>query len=106
MLLYISESWVVTGAMLKVLEGLHHQASRQIPEMKSDGEWEYPLLVAALEYVGLYPINEYIRRWQVTIAENVVCHTINELCVKAEQRPGKIWKMRWWDQDVVNEPEE
>ena len=27
-LLYVIKSWVVTGAMMKVLEGFHHQASQ------------------------------------------------------------------------------
>ena len=29
-LLYVSESWVVTGVMLKVLKGSHHRADRRI----------------------------------------------------------------------------
>ena len=32
-LLYGSDSWVVMGGMLKVLEGLHHREARQITEM-------------------------------------------------------------------------
>ena len=36
-LLYGSESWVVTGAMLKVLEGFHHWAARQITGMTTKG---------------------------------------------------------------------
>ena len=32
-LLYGSESWVVTGEMLKVLEGFHHWADQQIVGM-------------------------------------------------------------------------
>ena len=33
MILYRSNSWVVTGAMLKVVEGFHHQAARRIKGM-------------------------------------------------------------------------
>ena len=29
-----------------------------------------------------------------------------ELCFMADQMPGKIPMVRWWNQDVVNEPEE
>ena len=43
-ILYGSESWVVMGAMLKVLEGFHHRAARRIAGMTDrraeDGEWE------------------------------------------------------------------
>ena len=42
-LLYVSESWVVTGAMLKLLEGFHHRAARRITGMTetrgAGGEW-------------------------------------------------------------------
>ena len=42
--------------MLKVLEGFHHWEARRITGMTAkcvaDGEWEYPLVVAALEAAG------------------------------------------------------
>ena len=51
-LLYGSESWVVTGAMLKVLEGLHNILDRRIAGMTAwrvdDGEWEYSPVVDAM----------------------------------------------------------
>ena len=44
-ILYGSESWVVTGAILKVLEGFHHRSSWRIAGMvdqrAEDVEWEY-----------------------------------------------------------------
>ena len=88
-LLYGSDSWVVTGEMLKFLEGFHHQVARRITE--------YPPLVAALEAAGLHPTMEYIRRRQINIAEKLACLPIYELYVEAERRPGTIQKMRWWD---------
>ena len=54
----------------------------------------------------IYPIREYIRSRQATIAKNVVCRPIYKLCVKAERMTETIWMVIWWDQDVVNEPEE
>ena len=59
-----------------------------------------------MEDVGLNTIVEYIKRWQATIVEKVACHLIYELCVKAEWMPGMSRMLRWWDQDVVNEPED
>ena len=42
-LMYGSKSWVVIGEMLKVLEGFHHRADRQITGMTekrvADREW-------------------------------------------------------------------
>ena len=86
-LLYNSDSWVVMGAMLKVLEGLHHQVTRHITEMTETrgavGDCEYPLVLVALEAAGLNSITEYIRRCHATIAENVAFLPIDELCIDA-----------------------
>ena len=109
-ILYRSESWVVRGEILKVLEGFHYRAARRITGMTATRgagrECEYPPVVAAMDAEGLHPIREYIRRRQVTISEMVACFPIYELCVEAERIPGMIRMVRWWDHDVVNEPEE
>ena len=63
-------------------------------------------MAAGLEAAGLYPIHEYIRRWQATIAAQVESSPIYEICTKAERRLGTIQMMIWWDQDVVQEYEE
>ena len=59
-LLYISESWVVTGWMLKDLEGFHNWAVRRITGTTAThgegGEWEYTPVVAEMEGTGLHPI--------------------------------------------------
>ena len=51
-LLYGSESWVVMGEMLNVLEGFHHQVARRITGMMVQrttiGEWEWPLVAESL----------------------------------------------------------
>ena len=70
-LLYVSKSWVVTGVTLNVLEGFHHRVARHITGMMethgAGGEWEYPLVVAAMEAKLIHPIIENIRKRQVTI---------------------------------------
>ena len=58
-----------------------------------------------MESVGLLPIGEYIRRQQATISEKVDRCPIYELCDKAELIPGTRRLVRWWGQDVINEPE-
>ena len=44
MILYESESWVVTDTLMKVLEGFHHIISRRIVGITArrgaGGEWE------------------------------------------------------------------
>ena len=52
-ILYISESWVVTGSMIKFPKGFCHRAARWITGMAAThgmgGEWEYYPVVAAME---------------------------------------------------------
>ena len=100
----------MAGAILKALDRFHHWEARQITGMTATRgvgrKWEYPPVVAELESAGLHPIMEYIRKWQATISEKVTCCPIYELCVEAERRLGTSRRMRWWDQDVINEPEE
>ena len=40
LMLYGSEIWVVTGAMLKVIEGFHHNSSRRIAGMMDQSTTE------------------------------------------------------------------
>ena len=51
-IMIISDIWVVTGEMLKVLEGFHHRADRRITGMTAargaGREWEYPPVATAL----------------------------------------------------------
>ena len=51
-LLYVSDIRVVTGNILKVLEGFHNQEAMRTKGMTeicgAGGEWEYPPMVAAI----------------------------------------------------------
>ena len=66
----------------------------------------YKVNMAEMESAGLHLIREYIRRWQETISEKLDCYPIYEVYVEAERMTGTIQTVRWWYQDVVNEPEE
>ena len=107
--LYDRESWMMTGDILKVLDGFHHRAAQRITGMASKrgagGEWEYLLVVEAMEAAGIHPIRVYIRRRQATIVERVTCHPIYDLFTETERMPGTSRLVQWWDQDAVNEPE-
>ena len=56
-LLYGSESWMITGDMLKVLGGFHNWVSRSITGITArhttSGEWEWPPVAEALETAGI-----------------------------------------------------
>ena len=61
-LLYGSKNWVVTGEMLKFLEGFHHWVSGRMMGntdwCKMYGEWEIPPVADAIQIAGLWPIKE------------------------------------------------
>ena len=83
-LLYGSESWMVTRDMLKVLTAFHYQAARRITgktEKCGSGEkWEYPVVEEVMDSAGLHSIIVYIKRRQMTIAERVACWIVYALC--------------------------
>ena len=103
-LLYMSDSWVVTGAVIKVLEEFHHQVARRImgimAHRTTGGEREWPLVAEALETSGLCPIKEYIKWRQDTVEAQVACWTIYELCTGSGWMPGTSKFMWWWEHDV------
>ena len=65
-LLYGSKSWVVTEAMLKIMDGFHHLVARRIARMTLKRVaylvWEYSMVVAVVEAVGLHLIQYYMCR--------------------------------------------
>ena len=83
-LLYGSKSWVVTEVTLKLIQGLHHKAEISVTGMMArrttSGEWEWPLMAEVLDTDGILKIKEYIQRRRVTIAAQVACRPIYELC--------------------------
>ena len=60
----------------------------------------------SMEGAGLRPIGEYIRRRQADISERADFRPIYDIYTEAERMPGTIRTIKWWDQDVVKEPDE
>ena len=63
-LLFGSETWVLTPQLEKPLEGFHHRVVRRMvcmgPKHQRDGTWVYTTIEEALEMVGMEDIGEYI----------------------------------------------
>ena len=63
-LLYGSESWVLTQTMLRQLESFHHRCTRYITGRHicklPDDTWECPNTAETLEQAGLWTISQYI----------------------------------------------
>jgi hypothetical protein len=110
-LLFGSETWVVTKPILQALEGFHKRVARRLsgktPYLcQATGEWIYPPIDKALEEVGLWPIEKYIEKRQNTVADYVATRPIFELCTEAEWQSGSATSRRWWDQVNHNSEED
>ena len=92
MILFGSETWVMNPRMENSLDGFYHWAVRQMVGMVSkrqlDGKWVYPSIGVVLETVELDNIWLYITFYQNTVAQYIGTHTILDLCLAAERKPG------------------
>ena len=63
-LLYRSETWVLTPRMQRMLGGFHHRVARRLtsyqPQKGRDGGWFYPPLKDAVAEVGLQEVETYV----------------------------------------------
>ena len=59
-MIYGSEIWVVTVAILKVIEVFHHQVARRITgvmmQCKTGRDWEWSLVDKSLDTARIFPI--------------------------------------------------
>ena len=82
-LLYGSESWVVSAYDLRALEGVHVEAARRLTGMrpKKRGEtWVYPKSEDVLREAHLRTIRESIARRRQTVLRAIADRPILEEC--------------------------
>jgi hypothetical protein len=105
-LLYGCETWTVTKSMLRVLEGFHHKCAHRISGLmarQTAAGWYYPPLATAMAEAGLYPIQEYIRRRQSTIAQYIATRPIYARCQAGPRLSGSASRLlRYWEQNHDN----
>ena len=98
-LLFGSDTWVVTPRLEKALVGFHHRAVQRmacmVPKRQQDGTWVYPPIGAALEVAGIDKIRVYIARHQNTLSQYIANFPIIELCLAEEQSPGMKLSRTW-----------
>jgi hypothetical protein len=100
-LLYRSETWVLSSAVLARLEGFHlraayRMAKKHVPRRGPNQQWVYPPSdTKVLEECGLHTIGHYIDVRRETIAKYVVGRSIFAECQGADRRRGSVPR-RWW----------
>ena len=107
--LYGSEIWLLTGEILKVIEGFYHRVARRtvgkMAQCTTGGEWEWPPVDEALKTSGIWKIKEYIQWRQDTSVVQADCQPIYKLYTGEERMRGTSKFMRRWEQDVGREVE-
>ena len=98
LLIYGSNILVITEATMEVLEVFHHQITSKTTgnmswRVEEEG-WEFTQ--EDLKAAGLWPLREYVRRRQATIAEYILSPHIFEFCTRAEQITGSSCILKWW----------
>ena len=104
-LLFGSETWNVTPAMQKRLEGFHTRAAYRMvrknkPKRNPDGSWWYPATPALLEEAGLHSVAHYIEVRRQTISKFIVNRPIFDCSREGERRRGTSPRQWWWEQSM------
>jgi len=99
-LLLGSETWNLTPAALKSLEGFHLRATWYMarvnkPCRNPDRSWTYPATPDVLEEIGLQPIAHYVEVRRQTIAKFIVNWPIFDFCVAGKRKRGTSPR-QWW----------
>ena len=90
---------MLTGVIIKVLEVFHHWVEIRITGMTArrmtSGEWEWPPVAEGMDTAEIWPIKEFLQRSQNTVATQVACQSIYEMCMGADSIPV-ISRFMWW----------
>ncbi len=94
-LLYGSETWVLSTAALASLEGFHIRAAYRMavkhkPRKGPGNTWSYPKSKDVLEECGMSTMEEYIAVQGQTIAVYVVTRPILHECRQGERKRGAV----------------
>ena len=105
-LLYRSESWVMSLRICKALGGFHRQIIQQLtgrmPYWGGGGKWFYPPPGEAMAEAGLQDIETYVARHQNTGAQYISSRPIMDLFLAAGSCPGARFSKRWWYQEDLD----
>jgi hypothetical protein len=109
-LLYGSETWVITDEILRLLTAFHHSVARRITNrhprpVPDTDEWIYPSIQETLRQAGMFTIEEYLQRRRKYLEQHASQLQILQECQQALQteRPTRRRNF-WWKQPLSNLP--
>ena len=99
-LLYGSESWVISNHSMKTLRSFHRRCARYITGKhiwKDENEnWHYPNSNEVLKMAGLLPIEEYIAQRKIAVMKYVINRPIFQKCLSSKPIAGNVNQQIWW----------
>ena len=105
-LLFGSETWVLTSRMDWALGSLHHRVAQRLtgrqPRQRGKRRWYYPTLVSVMEEAGFGEIGVNITRRKNAVAQYIATRPILDLCERSGQRPGDWVSWRWWEHEGID----
>ena len=100
-LLYGSDTWVLTPHMQRVLGGFHHRVARRMtrqqPQKVRDGGLVYLPMEDETSEAGLQEVETYVSHHQDTVSQYIATRPIMDLCLVVKWRPGPRVTIRWWE---------
>ena len=99
-LLFGSDTWMLTPHMEQALGDFKHRVARWItgrqPRRREEGGWEYPPLAAAMEEAGFEEMGVYIIKRQNMDAQYIATRPILNLYKRSVWRPVAWVSQSWW----------
>ena len=99
-LLFDSETWVLTQRQEGLVRSFHNQCARSITRRwnyeKEDGTWHIYRMEETLQLAGLQPVEEYIARRKRTILPYAQGQAIFRKCKRTSRTQSNLLKVTWW----------
>ncbi len=104
-LLYGSDTWVISQPAMAQLKGFHIQAAYQMAKMHKPwqgprNEWVYPRSEDVLKECGMKTMAEYVQICRKMIAVYVATQPILQECRQGKQQRGAVPHHWWWEQPM------
>jgi hypothetical protein len=97
-LLYGSETWVITDEILRLLTSFHHSIARRITNrhprpIPDTDEWIYPSIQETLQQAGMFTMEEYLQRRRNYLEQATRITTPDTTRMPASTSSGATYKM-------------
>jgi hypothetical protein len=101
-LLFGSETWVLSQRDLQRLESFHAKCARQMAHRyirrNPDGSWDTPDTNEVLDICNLSPISTYIAKRKTTLLSSYARHSspLYQRCITSTPVPNSAHRLVWW----------